>query len=51
MQLRSSCNDVRYHRFMIFYTYNLLQLEKIHNDDNGANMMTKYLSKDKHEKC
>ena len=43
--------DVRYHWIRNVLDMKLLQLEKIHTDDNSSNMMTKTLSRDKHEKC
>ena len=30
---------------------NILQLKKVHTDENGSDMMTKSLTKDKHEFC
>ena len=48
---RSKHIDVRYHWIRNVLDMKLLQLEKIHTDDNGLDMMTKALSRDKHEKC
>ena len=47
---RSKHVDVRYHWIRDVFSSKALQLEKIHTDDNGSDMMTKVLSKDKHEK-
>lgn len=47
---RSKHIDVRYHWIRDVLEMKGLQLEKIHTDDNPSDMMTKSLSKDKHEK-
>ena len=39
--------DVRYHWIRDVLDSKMLQLEKIHTDENGSDMMTKALSKEK----
>lgn len=48
---RSKHIDVRYHWIRDVLNDKLLQLEKVHTDDNTSDMLTKALTKDKHEKC
>lgn len=48
---RSKHIDVRYHWIRDVLENKLLQIEKIHTNDNGADMMTKALSKEKIEFC
>lgn len=48
---RSKHIDVRYHWIRDVLDSKLLQLEKIHTDLNGSDMMTKILPKEKHETC
>ena len=48
---RSKHIDVRYHWIRDVLNDKLLQLEKVHTDENTADMLTKALTKDKHEKC
>ena len=48
--VRSKHIDVRYHWIRDVLEMKLLQLEKIHTDNNPSDMMTEALSKDKHEK-
>ena len=43
--------DVRYHWIRDALDANLLELAKIHTDDNGADMMTKALPGGKFEDC
>ena len=43
--------DIRYHWTRDVLEEKLLQLQKIHTDRNGSDMMTKHLSKVKHEFC
>ncbi|GMJ01978.1 hypothetical protein HRI_003867000 [Hibiscus trionum] len=43
--------DVRYHWIRDVLEANLLELEKIHTDDNGADMLTKALPRVKFEAC
>ena len=48
---RSKHIDVRYHWIRDVLNLKLLQLEKVHTDDNISDMLTKTLSRDKHLKC
>nr|KYP59970.1 Retrovirus-related Pol polyprotein from transposon TNT 1-94 [Cajanus cajan] len=48
---RSKHIDVRYHWIRDALDAKLLELAKIHTDDNGANMMTKALPRGKFEIC
>jgi hypothetical protein len=48
---RSKYIDVRYHWIRDVLNSKLLELEKVHTDDNGADMMTKPLPRDKLETC
>ena len=48
---RSEHIDVRYHWIHDVLNDKLLQLEKVHTDENTSDMLTKALTKDKHEKC
>jgi len=48
---RSKHIDVRYHWIRDVLDVRLLELAKVHTDDNGANMMTKTLSRLKFEAC
>jgi hypothetical protein len=48
---RSKHIDVRYHWIRDVLESKLLQIEKIHTNDNGADMMTKALPKEKLEFC
>ena len=48
---RSKHIDDRYYLIRDVMESNSLKLEKIHANDNPSDMMTKALSKDKHEKC
>ena len=48
---RSKHIDVRYHWIRDVLNDKLLQLEKVYTDDNTSDMLTKALTKDKHEKC
>ena len=48
---RSKHIDVRYHWIRDVLNDKLLQLEKVHTDENTSDMLTKALTKDKHEKC
>ena len=48
---RSKHIDVRYHWIRDVLENKLLQVEKIHTNDNGADMMTKALPKEKLEVC
>lgn len=43
--------DVRYHWIRGVLDLKLLQLEKVHTDDNASDMMTKALPKSKHDRC
>ena len=47
---RSKHIDVRYHWIRDVLNDKLLQLEKVHTDANTSDMLTKALTKDKHEK-
>ena len=49
--LRSKHINVRYHWIHDVLNDKLLQLEKVHTDKNTSDMLTKVLTKDKHEKC
>jgi len=48
---RSKHIDVRYHWICDALDAKLLELEKVHTDDNGTNMMTKALPRGKFEVC
>jgi len=48
---RSKHIDVWYHWIRDILDSKLLELEKIHTDDNGSYMMTKTLPKEKFETC
>ena len=48
---RSKHIDVRYHWIRDMLDSKLLELEKIHINDNGSDMMTKTLPKGKFETC
>ena len=48
---RSKHIDVRYHWIRDVLDSKLLELEKIHTDDNGSDMLTKILPKGKFETC
>jgi len=48
---RSKHIDVRYHWICDALDAKLLELEKVHTDDNGADMMTKALPRAKFEVC
>ena len=48
---RSKHINVRYHWICDVLNDKLLQLEKVHTDENTLDMLTKALTKDKHEKC
>lgn len=48
---RSKHIDVRYHWIREILNHKLLELEKIHTDDNGADMLTKALVREKLETC
>ena len=48
---RSKHIDVRYHWIRDTLNEKLLELEKVHTDDNGSDMCTKALTKDKLETC
>ena len=48
---RSKHIDVRYHWIRDMLESKLLKIEKIHTKDNGADMMTKALPKEKIEAC
>ena len=48
---RSKNIDVRYHWICDVLNDKLLQLEKVHTNENTSDMLTKALTKDKHEKC
>jgi len=48
---RSKHIDVRYHWTRDALDAKLLELEKVHTDDNGADMMTKALPRGKFEVC
>jgi hypothetical protein len=49
--LRSKDIDVRYHWIRDTLNDKLLTLEKIHTDDNGLDMLTKALTREKLETC
>ena len=48
---RSKYIDVRYHWIRDVLDSKLLELEKIHTNDNGSNMMTKAFRRGKFEDC
>ncbi len=48
---RSKHIDVRYHWIRDVLSSKLLELEKIHTDDNGSDMLTKSLPREKLEVC
>ena len=48
---RSKRIDVRYHWIRDVLEMKLLQLEKIHTDENGSNMLMKILPREKFELC
>lgn len=48
---RSKHIDVRYHWIRDVLNSKLLELEKIHTDDNGSDMLTKSLPREKLEAC
>ena len=48
---RSKHIDVRYHWIQDVLEKKLLQLEKIHTDENGSDMLTKTLPREKFEFC
>ena len=48
---RSNHIDVRYHWLRDALNDNLFELEKIHTDHNGSDMLTKTLPKEKLEVC
>ena len=48
---RSKHIDVRYYWVRDVLNDKLLQLEKVHTDENTLDMLTKALTKDKHVKC
>ena len=48
---RSKNIDVRYHLIRDVLDSKLLELEKIHTNDNGSDMMTKALLRGKFEDC
>jgi len=48
---RSKHIDVRYHWIHDALDANLLELEKVHTDDNDADMITKTLPRAKFEVC
>ena len=48
---RSKHIDVRYHWIRDVLNDKLLQLEKVHTNENTSDMLTKALTKDQHEKC
>ena len=48
---RSKHIDVRYHWIRDVLEAKLLELEKIHTNDNGADMLTKALPRGKFEAC
>ncbi|KAG4127272.1 hypothetical protein ERO13_D10G207450v2 [Gossypium hirsutum] len=43
--------NVRYHWIREVLKVKLIELEKIHTDDNGANMLTKALPRETFEAC
>ena len=47
---KSKHTDIRYHWIRKVFDEKKLQLEKVHTDKDGANMMTKTLPKDKQGK-
>ena len=48
---RSKHIDVRYHSIQDVLDTKLLELAKVHTDDNGADMLTKALPRGKFEVC
>ena len=48
---RSKHIDVRHHWIRDVLDEKLLQLEKVHTDENGSDTMTKSLTKEKHDFC
>ena len=48
---RSKHIDVRYHWIRDILDEKLVQLEKVHTDDNGLDMMTKALASEKLSIC
>ncbi|RDX67831.1 hypothetical protein CR513_53245, partial [Mucuna pruriens] len=48
---RSKHIDVRYHWIRDALDVKLLELDKVHTDDNGTNMMTKVVPRGKFEAC
>ena len=48
---RSKHIDVRYHWILDALDSKLMELEKIHTDDNGSDMLTKVLPRGKFEFC
>ena len=48
---RSKHIDVRYHWILDVFEMKELQLEKVHINDNGSDMLTKSLPKEKLEAC
>ena len=48
---RSKHIDVRHHWIRDVLDEKLLQLEKVHTDENGSDIMTKSLTKEKHDFC
>ncbi|RDX74274.1 hypothetical protein CR513_46001, partial [Mucuna pruriens] len=51
VQYKSKHNDVRYHWMHDALDAKLLELAKVHTDDNGADMMTKAVLREKFEAC
>ena len=43
--------EIRYHWIRDIMDEKLVELEKIHTDDNGSNMLTKVLPRNKFEFC
>ena len=48
---RSKQINFRYHWICDVLNDKLLQLEKVHTDENTSDILTKALTNDKHEKC
>ena len=48
---RTKCIDVGYHWIRDVLEMKLQQLEKIHTDENGSNMLMKILPREKFELC
>lgn len=48
---RSKHIDVRYHWIREVLSSKQMQLEKVHTDDNGADMLTKVVTREKLEVC